>query len=144
MASNAAIVEGRSLRLKNRVFIALVVVSNTVGTVMLGHGMSQMPDFAAAGPFPYVFSFLTNAWIVIGIALLIVWMVAQLSMFTWADLSYVMPVTASYYILTAVASHFFLAERISLTRWAGIVVISLGVVLVAETPPHLKKEGVAK
>lgn len=96
-----------------------------------------MPEFAADGILSYIVSFLTNPWIVFGILLLIVWMVAQLSMFTWADLSYVLPVTASYYILTALLSRLFLDERISPTRWAGIVVISLGVMLVAETPPHI-------
>lgn len=126
-------------RLKNRIFIALVVISNTIGTVLLGHGMSQMPDFAPDGALRYIASFLTNPWIVFGVVLLMVWMAAQLSMFTWADLSYVLPVTASYYILTALLSRFLLGERISATRWAGIVVISLGVMLVAETPPHAQR-----
>jgi drug/metabolite transporter (DMT)-like permease len=128
-----------TFRLKNRVFIGLVVISNAVGTVLLGRGMSRMPEFEADGIFSYVVLFLTNAWIVSGIALLVVWMVAQLSMFTWADLSYVMPVTASYYILTALLSRLFLAERISGKRWAGIVIISLGVMLVSETPPRMRK-----
>jgi uncharacterized membrane protein len=145
VASSAAVVEDEALRLKNRIFIALVVVSNTIGTVLLGRGMSRMPEFAADGIFGYIFLFLTNPWIVCGIALLVVWMVAQLSMFTWADLSYVMPVTASYYILTALLSRLFLAERISATRWAGIVIISAGVMLVSETPPRMKQtEGGAK
>ena len=126
-----------ALRLKNRIFIALVVISNTVGTVLLGRGMRRMPDFAIDGMFRYVLSFLTNPWIVFGVLLLVVWMAAQLSMFTWADLSYVLPVTASYYILTALLSRLFLDERISATRWSGIVVISLGVMLVSETPPRM-------
>lgn len=126
-------------RLKNRLFIALVVISNTVGTVLLGHGMSQLPDFAPGNARTYVGAFLMNPWIVFGVLLLMVWMAAQLSMFTWADLSYVLPVTASYYILTALLSRFFLGERISATRWAGIVVISLGVMLVAETPPETRR-----
>lgn len=137
--SSAAVIEDRNLRLKNRIFITLVVISNTIGTVLLGRGMSQMPEFAADGMAGYIVLFLTNAWIVSGVALLVVWMIAQLSMFTWADLSYVMPVTASYYILTALVSRLFLAERISATRWAGIVVISLGVMLVSETPPRMKR-----
>lgn len=120
---------------KNRIFIALVVISNTLGTVLLGRGMTQMPDFAS-GALTYITRFLTNPWIVFGIALLVVWMVAQLSMLTWADLSYVLPVTASYYILTAIVSRFFLDERISLTRWIGIAVISFGVMLVSRTPPR--------
>jgi bacterial/archaeal transporter family protein len=126
-------------RLKNRIFIALVVISNTVGTVLVGRGMSEMPDFAPDSIFRYIVSFLTNPWMVFGILLLVVWMVAQLSMFTWADLSYVMPVTASYYVLTALLSRLVLAERISATRWAGIVVISFGVMLVSETPPRMKQ-----
>lgn len=127
--------QSAKLNVKNRIFIALVVISNTMGTVLLGRGMTQMPDFAS-GAFAYIGRFLTNPWIVSGIALLVVWMAAQLSMLTWADLSYVLPVTASYYILTAIVSRFFLAERISLTRWIGIAVISLGVMLVSHTPPR--------
>lgn len=123
-------------RIKNRIFIALVVISNTFGTVLLGRGMTQMPDFAPGGALIYIVRFLLNPWIVCGIALLVVWMLAQLSMLTWADLSYVLPVTASYYILTAIVSRFFLAERISLTRWVGIAVISFGVMLVSHTPPR--------
>ena len=140
MASGAAVFEDKALQLKNRTFIVLVVVSNTIGTLLLGRGMRQMPDFAPGGLFKYISLFITNPWIVSGIALLMVWMVAQLSMFTWADLSYVLPVTASYYVLTALLSRLFIAERISATRWVGIVIISLGVMLVSETPPHIKKK----
>jgi len=137
--------QSAKLNTKNRIFIALVVISNTVGTVLLGRGMTQMPDFAS-GVFAFIGRFLTNPWIVSGIALLVVWMAAQLSMLTWADLSYVLPVTASYYILTAIVSRFFLAERISLTRWIGIAVISLGVMLVSHTPPrtHELPEGLVE
>ena len=136
--SSITAIPDTSLRLKNRIFITLVVISNTLGTVLLGRGMSRMPEFAPSGIFSYIALFLTNPWIVFGVLLLVVWMVAQLSMFTWADLSYVLPVTAGYYILTALLSRLFLDERISPTRWAGIVIISFGVLLVSETPPHLR------
>ena len=122
-------------KLKNRVFIALLVVSNTLSNLFLGLGMKAMPDFDSVSIFSYAWAFLSNAWILGGIALLIIWMVAQLTMFSWADLSYVLPVTASAYVFTAVLGKFFLGERISMARWAGIVLISLGVVLVSETPP---------
>lgn len=127
---------GATSSLKNRVFITLVVITNTFGTVLLGRGMTQMPDFAPAHALAYIARFLLNPWIVCGIALLVLWMIFQLSMLTWADLSYVLPVTASYYILTAIISRFFVHERISLTRWTGIAVISLGVMLVSHTPPR--------
>ena len=55
-------------------------------------------------------------------------------MFTYADLTYVLPVTSSGYILTVILSKVFLGEHISMARWLGTIVISFGVLLVSETP----------
>lgn len=122
----------------NRLFIAVIVVTNTIGNILLGTGMQRMPDFKGISVFSYTGDLLTNWYVVAGTILLIIWMVAQLSMFTWADLSYVLPVTASSYILTALLSKYFLGEQISVARWIGIVIISSGVVLVSETPEDTK------
>lgn len=140
-AVEAKIEPGSSVsKLTNRIFIVLIVITNTIGTLLLGVGMERMPDFGATSLVSYLTALLTSWYVVAGTALLIVWMIAQLSMFTWADLTYVLPVTASAYILTAVLSKFFLGERISIARWIGVVIISFGVALVAETPPDTKHE----
>lgn len=132
--------------LKNRIFIVLIVLSNTVGNLLLAIGMKHMPAFQAVSPQGYFLTLLESYWILGGVALLIVWMVAQLSMFTWADLTYVLPVTASAYVITAILSKFFLNDQISIERWAGIVLISVGVMFVSETPERTKPEpeGVAR
>lgn len=122
----------------NRLFIVLIVITNTIGNIFLGTGMQRMPDFQAMSVMSYTATLLTNWYVVLGTVLLIIWMIAQLSMFTWADLTYVLPVTASAYILTALLSKYFLGERISIVRWIGIVIISFGVVLVSETPEDTK------
>ena len=98
-----------------------------------------MPDFHASSTLIYAASLLTNGWIVIGTALLVIWMVAQLSMLTWADLTYVLPVTAAVYVVTALLSRFFLDEHVSSIRWAGVVVISCAVLLVVESSPRAQK-----
>lgn len=121
-------------QLKNRVFIALVVISNSVGNLLLGFGMARMPDFSKTPFLSYVLSVVTNGWLLFGVVLMIVYMVSQLSMYSWADLSYVLPVTASTYIFSALLSKFFLHETVSTLRWVGIVLISFGVIFVAETP----------
>ena len=123
-------------RRKNQIFIVLVVISNAFGNLLLGAGVKQLPDFQFASAFNYALTLFTNLWVLAGVALLIVWMVAQLTMFTWADLSYVLPVTAGGYILTAILSKVFLGENVSVARWAGIALISCGVVFVADTPPR--------
>jgi uncharacterized membrane protein len=125
-------------RFTNRFFITLIVVTNTIGNILLGEGMQRMPDFQSTSALVYAAQLLTNWYVVGATVLLIVWMIAQLSMFTWADLSYVLPVTASAYILTALLSKYFLGDKISIARWIGIVIISFGVVLVAETPEDTK------
>ncbi len=121
-------------RLRNVVFIALLVVTNTLGNLFVAFGMDAMPQFHPGQLIRYSAAILTNFWFLGGMALLILWMIAQLSMFTWADLSYVLPMTASSYAFTAILGKFFLDERISAARWAGIALISVGVILVAETP----------
>ena len=130
----------RNTQLKNRIFIALVVLSNSVGNLLLGFAMERMPDFSKTTLFTYIFAVGTNLWLLLGIVLMIVYMIAQLSMYSWADLSYVLPVTASTYIVSALLSRFFLHETVSAVRWLGIALISFGVIFVAETPIREEEE----
>lgn len=136
---DAPLVSGIAVsKLTNRLFILLIVVTNTIGNILLGVGMERMPDFQSMSVLSYTADLLTNWYVVVGTVLLIIWMIAQLSMFTWADLTYVLPVTASSYILTALLSKYFLGEHVSIARWIGIAIVSSGVLLVSETPEDTK------
>jgi transporter family protein len=125
----------------NRIFVVLVIFSNTFGNFLLAKGMNQMPDFMATPFLSYVASISTNLYIIGGVALLVAWMIAQLSMFTWADLSYVLPVTASGYVLTAFLGKFLLGEHVSAARWIGVLLITIGSMLVSMTPLRTKARG---
>jgi drug/metabolite transporter (DMT)-like permease len=120
---------------KNHLFVSLAVVANTVGNFLLSVGMHDMQFNASASPLEYLRIF-ANPWIDIGVLLLIVWFASQLSLLSWADLSYVIPVTSASYVLTAILGKLFLHEFISLARWSGIFVISVGVMLVMGTSPR--------
>jgi bacterial/archaeal transporter family protein len=124
----------------NRIFVVLVVLSNTFGNFALAQGMGLMPAFGSVSLVQYILLMATNWHLIVGVALLGAWMVAQLTMLTWADLSYVLPVTASGYILTAFLGKFFLHEHISAGRWLGVVLIAIGSMLASMTPiqtvPH--------
>jgi uncharacterized membrane protein len=123
-------------RRKHRITIAVIVVSNSIGNLLLAIGTKQLPAFDLRAVLPYTSTALVNGWIIAGVAVLALWMYTQLSMLTWSDLSYVIPVTASGYILTAILGVLVLNEGVSLTRWIGIGLISLGVLLVSETGPR--------
>ena len=66
---------------------AFVVVSNVAGNLLLSMGMKGA----------------NAAFAVIGVALLILWTLSRMTLMSWADLSYILPVTAVGYILTALA-----------------------------------------
>jgi uncharacterized membrane protein len=76
---------------------------------------------------------LFHPWVAIGVTLLIVWTFTHMALLSWADLSYVMPVTAMSYVVTAFAARLFLNETISLERWFGILLVTAGVTLVGQT-----------
>jgi drug/metabolite transporter (DMT)-like permease len=78
---------------------------------------------------------LFHPWVALGVALLILWTLSHMALLSWADLSYVLPVTAIGYILTALSGRFVLGEIVSPARWAGILLITAGVTLVGATDP---------
>ena len=122
--------------IKTGAFIAIAVLSNSFGNLLLSLGMSRMPDFYHT-PFPhYLFLLVANPFVLPGVLVSLIYALAQLSLFSWADLSYVVPLIAASYIVTTILSRFILHEQIGLTRWLGVVLISIGVALIAKTPAH--------
>jgi uncharacterized membrane protein len=123
------------LRQKTRFFTLLVVLSSVAGNFSLGWGMRQVGRLVTISPLAYMRAVL-NPWVALGISLLILWLFSHMTLLSWADLSYVLPVTSIGYVLSALAGKLFLHEDISRWRWAGILLIMGGVVLVARTAPH--------
>jgi drug/metabolite transporter (DMT)-like permease len=124
---------------KTRIFTALVVLSNVLGNFSLTWGMRQVGRVLSLSPWPYIAA-LFNPWVALGVALLILWLISQMTLLSWADLSYVLPVTSVGYVLVALAGRFFLHEEISLGRWIGIGLIMMGVMLVTNTAPRSRPE----
>jgi drug/metabolite transporter (DMT)-like permease len=73
-------------------------------------------------------------WVAAGIALLIGFFASYLTALSWADLTFVLPATAFGNVIVAFLARFWLHEPISLQRWAGIVLITVGVGFVANGP----------
>jgi drug/metabolite transporter (DMT)-like permease len=131
----AILQESRSPRFvsKTHVLTAMVVLTNVVGNICLSHGMQEVGRTVSASPSDYLRALL-NPWVLAGSCTLAIWMISELALLSRADLTFVLPVTASAYVFVAIAGHFILGDRISWERWLGIVVISIGVVLAEETP----------
>ena len=124
----------RRITAKTKAFTALVVVSNVTGNSALTHGMHQLGDIGYS-PLALIGA-LFHPWVALGVALLILWTLSHMALLSWADLSYVLPVTSIAYVLVALVGRFALHEQVSLARWAGIGLIMIGVTLVGRTAPR--------
>jgi len=120
---------------KTLLFTVLVVVTSVAGNLSLSWGMREVGRLISLSPLAYVKA-VFNPWVSLGIALLLVWLFAQMALLSWADLSYVLPVTSIGYVLSALVGKIFMRETITGWRWAGIALIVAGVALVARTATH--------
>jgi drug/metabolite transporter (DMT)-like permease len=113
--------------------LGLVAVSAPLGDTCLSRGMTNLPAITLAHPGTLIAAVFTP-WIAVGIVLLIGFFASYLTALSWADLTYVLPATAFGNVIVALLSRFWLQEPISLERWSGIVLITLGVGFVAQGP----------
>jgi drug/metabolite transporter (DMT)-like permease len=113
------------LRLKTWTCVPLVVLTNAFGDFCMKRGMPT----TLHSPLEFIAA-LFQPWVTLGVILLIIWQLSRMALLSWADLSYVVPVTAVGYVLVALLGRVVLDERITTARWAGIVLIVAGVALV--------------
>ena len=127
------------LHLKTYALIAVMVVANPVGSLLLAKGMKQIGD-VKFWPLPALLEVFGRAFgsltVWAGIACLITFIAANMLALSLADYSYVQPAAALGYGVTAVLAVFVLGESVSPLRWAGIGVICLGVSFVRNTHPR--------
>jgi uncharacterized membrane protein len=112
--------------------IALVVILKPFSNLLLAYGERHFSAVPMLNPLAYIAS-LFDPFVAAGVLLQIWWLLSRMRLFSMADLSFVIPVTAVGYVLTSLLGKFFLHEIITTDRWWGIALVSLGSVLVAGT-----------
>lgn len=112
----------RKLGPKTAVVTVIVILSNVVGNLFLTFGMRS-----EAG--------ILSPWILFGVLLLALWTLARMALLSWADLTFVLPVTAIGYPLSVAVGKIFLNEQVTASRWMGTALILAGAVLVGLTTP---------
>ena len=126
----------REGRLVTVIGLLLVGIALSVsGELLLKHGMNQFGvlDLRPATLVQTLFRVFTQPAVFFGFVLIFAASIFWLAVISRVDLSYAYPLLAFGYVVTALLSRVFFAEAISLTRWAGIIVICVGVALVSRT-----------
>jgi uncharacterized membrane protein len=127
------------LHFKTYLLIFLMVIFGPLGNVLLGKGMKRIGTVSigtTAGVIDLLSRVLTSGTIWLGIGSLITFFVGYMLVLTWADYSYVQPASAAAYGMVALLGHFMLREVVTPTRWAGVILICVGVLVVGHTPPR--------
>lgn len=129
----------RRLDFKTKVLTVVVILTNVLGNFSMSWGMKHQPTQLADSPLAYIQT-IFSPWVLLGTALLILWLLSRMTLLGWADLSYVLPVTSIGYVLTAILGKYFFAEQITWQRWLGTLAIMIGMILVGVTKPNTTAE----
>jgi len=113
--------------------LAIVVLSGTGGEIAATHAMKQIGEvknFAPRALLRVLRRVLQSGWMWLAIALMALAFFSLLALLSWAQVSFVVPATAANYIVGAFGAKLLLKERVSKARWAGMLLVAVGVALV--------------
>jgi uncharacterized membrane protein len=121
------------MTLRTALFLAITVFANSGGEIAVSRAMKdtgEIKNFKLAALLPVFKRTFRSRWIRLAIGLLAVGFFSLLALLSWADVSFVIPATASTYVVGGLGAKFLLGEQLSPARWAGIALVSVGVALV--------------
>lgn len=122
--------------LKTIIVMLLAVTAGTVGDILLTKGMKELGDVSAMnlkGILNAAFQALTSPKLIAGTTMLAVFFFLWLAVLSWEDLSVALPMQALNYVLVAFLSQYFLGEVVTPMRWAGTILVCVGVVLITKS-----------
>jgi uncharacterized membrane protein len=120
------------LKVRTLLLVLLVTFFNALGNLSLAWGMKHVPENVGINPLSYLHAMLNPA-VAGGILFLILWLLTRMALLSWADLSFVLPLTSLGYVLAAVLGRVFLNEAVTPGHWLGTVLIFGGTLLVGST-----------
>ncbi len=119
--------------------LIIAIVAQAAGDVWLTRGMKAIQtsggqSFDSLSQIAHIaFQAMQSPMVWAGTLLLIVFFVLFSAALSWADLSFVLPATAFGYVLNVAAGYYFLGETVTNRRWAGALIITLGVLFVSRS-----------
>lgn len=112
--------------------LVLFLALKAGGNSSMAWGMKHVHERMAMDPSLYLRAML-NPYVALGIVALILSLLTRMALFSLADLSFVLPVTAIGYVISVFLGKFFLRETVTHQRWLGTLLIFAGAALVGTT-----------
>jgi len=115
------------------ILLLLIMVAGTGGELCVARTMQAVgpaTDLRPAALIRLILRALQNGWMWLGFLLMAIGFFSLLEMFSLENVSFVVPVTALSYGFGALGGKIFLREQVTRKRWAGVLLVCLGVGLV--------------
>jgi drug/metabolite transporter (DMT)-like permease len=115
------------------VLFFLIMVAGTAGELCIARAMrtiGEVNDFRPAALFSVALRAMTVVWTWIGLGLMTLGFLSLLAVLAMENVSFVVPVTALSFAVGSLGGGLFLRERLTWERWAGVLLVCLGVALV--------------
>src|SRR5262249_32528740 len=119
--------------MKTFLLLCSLITGSSLGEILSAKGMQQVGDvsFRPKALIGAIGRMIRNPYLFGGVACLAVAFFSFISLLSYADLSFVVPLTAVSYITNTVGANFFLKERISRARWSGTLLVAFGVAVIS-------------
>ena len=119
-------------------FILFTVLTNAAAQLMLKHGMMTLGDlsFAGTNPILKMLQIVFSPWIFAGLCVFVISMASHLYVLSKVELSFAYPFLSLAYVAVAVFAYFLFKEDLNAYRIAGIALICVGTVLIAQSGRH--------
>jgi drug/metabolite transporter (DMT)-like permease len=122
--------------IKTIIVMLLAVTAGTIGDILLAKGMKELGDISLLnlrGILNVTIQALTTPKLIIGTFMLAIFFFLWLAVLSWEDLSVALPMQALNYVLVAFLSQYYLGEMVTPLRWAGTILVCIGVMLITRS-----------
>ncbi len=112
------------------------ICCSTGGEIAMTYGMKRVGEPESFRPMAlvrFIGKAVRSGWVWLAVPLLAGAFYSLLVLFSWAPLSVVIPASAFNYVVGAFGAKYLLKERVTAKRWAGVVMVCVGVMLVLLT-----------
>ena len=117
------------------VYISVMLIAVASGQLILKHGMSRLGEMPTkmGGGAVFLFRALLNPLVILSLVLAFVAALAWIAAVSRVQLSFAYPFTSLGYVLVLLFSSLILKEQIPVTRWIGVSIIGIGVLVVSRS-----------
>ncbi len=120
--------------IRSLIMLAVLICCSTGGEIAITHGMKATGEPARLRPralMQFLGRALKNGWFWAGVPLMALSFYSLLMLLSWEPISFVIPASALSYVVGTFGAKYILGEEVSAARWAGVMLVCIGVTLVA-------------